>query len=102
MKRPGRICLSGGECADGGVCDRRSGRICPYRYTFNREQEIRQAQQDVRNEHAMSSELRAEIMEVQEDVRRESESEVSSAHSPTDVNSQATSASLYQVNIEDR
>jgi hypothetical protein len=45
------------------------------------------------------SELRAEIMEVQEDVRRESESDVSSAQSPTEVNSQATSASRYQVTI---
>ncbi len=59
-------------------------------------QEIRQAQQDVRDEHAMSN-LRAEIMEAQEDVRRESESDVSSAHSPTEVHSQATSASRYQV-----
>jgi len=36
-------------------------------------------------------------MEVQEDVRRESESDISSAHSPTEVHSQATSASRYQV-----
>ena len=59
-------------------------------------QEVRKAQQDVRNEHMLSN-LRAEIMEVQEDVRRESASDVSSAHSPTELSS--TSTSRYQVCI---
>lgn len=58
-------------------------------------QEVRQAQEDVHAEQTLSD-LRLEIMSVQEDVRRESESEASSAHSPLDYLSQ-TSANRYQV-----
>ena len=57
-------------------------------------QEVRKAQQDVRIEQMLSN-LRAEIMEVQEDVRRESASDVSSGHSPTELSS--TSTNRYQV-----
>lgn len=58
-------------------------------------QEVRQAQQDVHDER-LKSDLRLEIMSVQEDVRRESESEASSSHSPLEYFSQASS-SRYQV-----
>lgn len=58
-------------------------------------QEVRQAQQDVHNERKISD-LRLEIMGVQEDVRRESESEASSGHSPLEYHSQLSS-NRYQV-----
>ena len=60
-------------------------------------QEVRQAQQDVCDEHKLID-LRLEIMGVQEDVRRESESEASSTHSPLDYFSQFV-GSRYQVSL---
>lgn len=58
-------------------------------------QEIRRVQQDVCNERKLAD-LRLEIMCVQEDVRRESESEASSTHSPIEYFSHIPS-SRYQV-----